>query len=81
METKKKKVYLADLKTIGQTQGLKGRFYFDKVPQDLIKTSDDGRKYIQFAIWPNREVDQRGYSHNMTLDTWEPNKNTNDLPF
>ena len=83
MEQKEKKVYLSNLKTIGQTQGVKGRIYADKV-QDHWQTDDKGRKYLPFAIWPNREPDQFGNTHAMTLDTWKPDpskKTTSDLPF
>jgi hypothetical protein len=93
METKEKKVYLSNLKTIGQTQGLKGRIYEDKI-EDHWETDDKGRRYIQYAIWPNREPDQYGNSHAMLKDTWKPEPkqeqqpakgkakaDKNDLPF
>lgn len=86
METKSKKVYLSNLKTIGQTGGLKGRIYMDKIREHLV-TDDKGREYIQFTIWPNKETDQYGNSHAMVLDDWKPDpskatqKTTNDLPF
>jgi len=82
METKEKKVYLSNLKTIGQTNGLKGRIYMDKIEQ-YFETDDKGRQYIQFAIWPNKELDQYGNSHSMQLDTWKPTqkKEIKGLPF
>jgi hypothetical protein len=83
METKEKKVYLSNLKQIGQTTGLKGRIYADKTSEHW-QTDEKGRKYLPFSIWQNREPDQYGNTHAMILDTWKPDpskKNTSDLPF
>lgn len=82
METKEKKVYISNLKTIGQTQGLKGRIYKDKT-EGLWMKDDKGREYLQFAIWPNKEPDQYGNSHAMVHDNWKPSaeKKTDDLPW
>ena len=84
METKEKKVYLSNLKTIGQTQGIKGRIYADKTDAHW-QIDDKGREYLAFAIWPNREPDQYGNTHAMILDTWKPDaakqSTKSDLPF
>lgn len=72
METKEKKVYLSNLKSIGQqNQGLRGRLYEEKLSEHW-QTDDKGRRYIPFNVWANREPDQYGNTHTMILDTYKP---------
>ena len=72
METKEKKVYLSNLKSIGQqNQGIRGRLYEEKLSEHW-KTDDKGRRYIPINVWANREPDQYGNTHTMVLDTFKP---------
>ena len=84
METKEKKVYLSNMKPIGQTGGLKGMINLSKIDPKNIETNANGDQIIRFAIWPNREPDRYGNTHSMQLDTWKPTQKKEEikgLPF
>ena len=85
MQQKEKKIYISNLRPIGNSAGLQGRLYKHKL-DDLWQTDNKGQEYINFNLWPNREPDQYGNTHAMTLNQWKPgdptgNNNTNNLPF
>lgn len=83
MEQKEKKIYLSNLRPIGNSAGLKGRIYLEKVLEEHIQEDHRGKKFVAYNIWPNKSEDQYGNTHVMVLDTWKPSKekSENDLPF
>jgi hypothetical protein len=74
-----KKTYLANLKAFGNYGSIKGRIYADKVDQ-YWETDDKGRKYLPILVNVNKEPDQYGNTHSVTLDTWKPTPQIVEAP-
>jgi len=54
------------------------------IPKEHIKTSKNGKKYINFDLCQRKEVDAYGNTHCIKLDTWTPDaskEDIDDIPF
>jgi hypothetical protein len=65
------KIYCGRAKTVNQ--GLKLNICLDDIPQEHITTSKNGKRYVKLDAWPLHQVDERGNTHSVKVDTWKPN--------
>jgi len=68
-----KKIYCGNGKAYGQYGAVGINICLDDIPGSYIQKAKNGKRYLRLNVSPNREPDKYGNTHNLTVNTWQPN--------
>jgi hypothetical protein len=66
------KIYIGRGKKVGQYGTIGVSICIDDIPKEHITKANNGKRYLNLNISEKREVDQYGYTHTVSIDTWKP---------
>lgn len=74
------KIFCGSGKTFGQYGQVLINLCLSEIPHEFIRESN-GKKYVNLKLNKKKEVDARGNTHYIEVDTWKPQqqpRNNND---
>jgi hypothetical protein len=74
------KIYIGRGKKVGQYGTIAVSICIDDIPDKHITKASNGKRYLNLNISEKREVDQYGYTHTVSVDTWKPDKDKAPAP-
>jgi hypothetical protein len=67
------KIFCGSGKAFGQYGQIGINICFEDIPQEYIKSSTNGKRYIKLKVCSRKTPDRDGNTHYIEVDTWKPN--------